>query len=129
MTPEQKTEVVAVVKTYWTCAQPAHRHMSEEVARKCLEKHSRRKSMPPIARPRGVVVDMFRAVAEGETMAAVGRAHGITGQRVRQILSKEMRRSRCSWNAGEYDPTQDATPCQQRARHYLRHTGQEARLA
>lgn len=37
MKPKLKTE--KIIKTYWSCANPLHRHQTEEVASKCIAAH------------------------------------------------------------------------------------------
>lgn len=88
--------VEMVERRYWQCARKEHRHMTEEVAQRCLERH------PTEAAPRGRVnhwTPESRAEAlalrrSGLTYRAVGERYGISANRAKQVCDRAEYRER-----------------------------------
>ena len=81
----RKTETVTIERTWWTCVCEEHRHQSQSVAENCM-----RKSLAP---PRKRLTDDFKFAVlarrrAGETLVAIGKDLGLTGQRIKQIQNQ-----------------------------------------
>lgn len=75
MKPQKKTETI--LREYWSCAKPEHRHRSEKAAYNCIEKHEISKDLDhgkKLIEKRLEKLKMLREwVSSGETLTAVSQ--------------------------------------------------------
>lgn len=79
--------------TYWDCGNPDHRHKTEEIAAKCMEKNANKKPQTPVNVRRARWIAAMRAVICGATWKEAGTSIGVSGGRCQQIVRKVMRMS------------------------------------
>jgi hypothetical protein len=79
--------------TYWDCGHADHRHKTEDIATKCMEKNANKKPRPPLEIRRARWIAAMRAVVSGATWREAGEQVGVTAERARQLVHKVMRLS------------------------------------
>jgi hypothetical protein len=82
--PKYKTEWVRV--QYWACANPDHRHMTREVAAKCLDKHRRQQRQYHWGASDLALI--LNRVRNGERQTDIARQLGLSKGRIHQIVAR-----------------------------------------
>lgn len=88
MKSKPMTELIEV--SYWSCAEPTHRHKTKAVAEACIAKSNR----PKEARrkwTRPMIGEAMEAVLSGASFAAAGGRYGVSGARIAQVIHKAQR--------------------------------------
>lgn len=103
MEPNLKTELVRV--EYWDCGNLDHRHVSEKVARSCIEKCERRTAFAAGARrwTNEAYAAVLRQHRDGARQCDLARSLGLSATRIRQILDKAERLERAEESADPID--------------------------
>ncbi|MDE2103896.1 MAG: hypothetical protein KGL39_42060 [Patescibacteria group bacterium] len=93
--PELQTHLVE--KCYWNCGHPSHRHRSERIAARCMEKSANKKPANIAKKPQWI--QATRAVLNGQTLKEVGESFGISDTRcsawVHKTIMMATHQSRC----------------------------------
>lgn len=84
--PIRMTEKIERVRVYWACTIPKHRHMTEEVAARCIAK----KRMPK-KWTRERIIELGKLREGGMTFKAVGQRFGVGSTRAAQIFWRYLR--------------------------------------
>jgi hypothetical protein len=88
---ERRTKTVV----YWTCSVAGHEHKSEQTAKRCVERESRRVRAPGYRQERRR--ELFIAFLDGKSVADAGAQCGLSKTQARSRID-QMRRL-CTWQA------------------------------
>lgn len=91
MKPTKKTTFVKI--EYFDCGNENHRHKTEEVAKRCMERNANKKRLPPCEVNYTRNIHVAREVVNGKTFKAAGEEIGVSGGRAQQIVRKVFRMS------------------------------------
>jgi hypothetical protein len=78
---------------YWDCGEKDHHHLTEQVARKCMKKATKRRRaeiIPETARRARYIV-VAKAIVEGATLKEAGAHIGVCGPRAGQMFHRVRR--------------------------------------
>ena len=78
---------------YWDCGCDTHRHRTEAVANKCIERKANTAPRPPVEVQRARYICAATALIEGETLKTAGERVGVCGARARDLANKVFRTS------------------------------------
>lgn len=77
---------------YWKCDKPSHHHATKAHARMCIENANRMGSVALKnnwdSENRAVVLELFES---GAALELIGRAYGVSRERIRQVLAQAKR--------------------------------------
>ena len=119
MKPIKRTVLVEI--EYWDCGDASHKHETEGIASRCIERAAKKESACRRKKARHArCIYAARAVVNGQTFRAAGDSIGVTATRARELVMKVLRSSLHSRICGHKD-----APCDygdtNKVRQYKKH--------
>lgn len=83
---------VTIVKELWSCYDSKHKHTTEEIARKCMEKHLNPENPPPHKWTNDECMSFaIMHVNNGVSARAIGHRIGVSTSRAYQLVIRGIR--------------------------------------
>lgn len=84
--PKRAKEVI--IKHYWECMIPEHRHKTKNVAKRCIKKFNEKRTSGKLDSNEIAFrnLDIVEQILEGSTFASLGRGYGLSGSHVRDTF-------------------------------------------
>ena len=87
---KKKKEIELVEVEYWTCKNPNHRHRTQCVAQKCIDKDGQPKRQHK-RWSKAELYDMLNKKLAGENMSALARSMGMSSSNIKRLVDKAER--------------------------------------
>jgi len=104
MSEKPQKMLIAITKEIYTCNRSSHRHLTYDVAEKCIKRFPYKQGVVKV-RFLSRNIDIAIDILNGSTLKAAGDAYNVSATRARQIFYNMMRKYRLA-----YDPTITGKP-------------------
>lgn len=92
MRAEPERKIILVKQSYWACGIASHRHTTEEVAARCIDREERTHTPTGCLRWRNDdYLAVLTAYRSGSTQVAIAKQIGVSTSRIGQVIARARR--------------------------------------